>query len=891
MLSCLFYVVWILLYTTIIVIDAKQLSDGKIGIERAHLSKGTIIVNKSEAADTTVSAQWHVEHPGDLRAGRYSYSVPHKRYGASMVAVGDHSLVLLYGYNYDHARRRPVWLDDVWAFHPSPPLSRFNLSFRSRSTTVAKAADSKSQPSSNRRTSSVPDNSKDVVAYERPVTKAHFFSDGFERRKFQNGLWRRKATSGNAPPPGYKHMAVCVHELIVLFGGDDGGLSRDSKTFQWGSFFADLYVLSVNSWRWRRVSQVGAPAARQGGTMTVVGDLVILFGGMISSESEEASWSSPGGYYPALNLRRGDDVQGPRKALFEAMAAGGGRIGGKAYVDRKRNSASSADNGKKGKASSIVESNAVYILPVSDLQGRPKRVTWHRCEVPSFPPNQNLDDGDAQKGRVPVQQQLRININAPWPTPRRAHGAAAYNGALYIFGGFTSAFTRPNDSSESNHSAANSRRELLESAVLDNGGEQLLTPPPKRHIDFHKGGDSKAQLAAARNLNDVWKLKVLPSSSILGDGYECHWEQLWPRAKSKPERKVKHPLQSSKGASSSASVDLETSHEDSPTGRGGMAMTVVSLPSDVSSSSSSSSIRSSSAHLLVSNGAQCSGGCKCLADTWAFSLNTEQWKQLSTHPRQTPIGRYFVSAATLRDRLFVFGGESYAPYAYWNDMWSLEIAKTSTPDVVSNPLANKEEPDLRKRPVAKFITNDSVDYSLLYSASHGGSVSAGPVDEAALVLYTNHLGLNYTNLMLRTRDNEEDKVSKGSRGYFWSGARKAVDKSIANDAEEDAFYSSRLSEFSDEGVEDHLPSSLQRYYAKYYNSPDALLMGNNAMLGYDDSDPLMEGSYFGGYESVEVPHPLLTVVFVLPLSLGLTAVGGFCLVTRRKMKLWRKQNK
>lgn len=62
-------------------------------------------------------------------------------------------------------------------------------------------------------------------------------------------------------------------------------------------------------------------------------------------------------------------------------------------------------------------------------------------------------------------------------------------------------------------------------------------------------------------------------------------------------------------------------------------------------------------------------------------------------------------------------------------------------------------------------------------------------------------------------------------------------------------------------------------------------------LLHGDVDPLMPDSYFGGAEAVEMPFPIVTFFFLLPLTLGFTAIVGFCVLTRRRMRLWRKNQK
>lgn len=73
-------------------------------------------------ADVIVALQWELLFPGDLSAGIHANRCPVKRYGASMVIDrAQREIVLLYGYMYDHLRRRPTWLDDVWTYSLETP--------------------------------------------------------------------------------------------------------------------------------------------------------------------------------------------------------------------------------------------------------------------------------------------------------------------------------------------------------------------------------------------------------------------------------------------------------------------------------------------------------------------------------------------------------------------------------------------------------------------------------------------------------------------------------------------------------------------------------------------------------------------------------------------------
>jgi hypothetical protein len=179
------------------------------------------------------------------------------------------------------------------------------------------------------------------------------------------------------------------------------------------------------------------------------------------------------------------------------------------------------------------------------------------------------------------------------------------------------------------------------------------------------GGYSRS--AAKKNRNDVWLFNATAAEWTLLDAGDA----------TTTETRKREPAAAAQAR---------------PLGRGGHAAFV----------------RRRTGDLVVSNGAECLTGCTCLPDTWAFNIAARTWALTVTVPHRSvspdgqpqrsggatpsdaaspsddaayrPVARFMLGAATVRDdatgddALAVFGGESYRPYAYWNDLWLLTAA-------------------------------------------------------------------------------------------------------------------------------------------------------------------------------------------------------------------------
>ena len=91
-------------------------------------------------------------------------------------------------------------------------------------------------------------------------------------------VWRAVETTGDLPPPFTGGKAAAMNESIFLFGG-----SGEKK----GVVFNDLYHFSIPSTKWTRVVPTSSdivPPGRSDHTLTLVGEDLILFGGVRGKE-------------------------------------------------------------------------------------------------------------------------------------------------------------------------------------------------------------------------------------------------------------------------------------------------------------------------------------------------------------------------------------------------------------------------------------------------------------------------------------------------------------------------------------------------------------------------------------------------------------------------------
>eukprot|EP00667_Euglena_gracilis_P019147 EG_transcript_20463 len=207
-------------------------------------------------------------------------------------------------------------------------------------------------------------------------------------------------------------------------------------------------------------------------------------------------------------------------------------------------------------------------------------------------------------------------------TPRQGHSAAVVGGRMLVFGGLQATQPSITDSRylrEGNelwsYDFAESRWESITPTVG-------RPPPPRRAHSatvlqgrmYVFGGFSKAR--GRPNLNDLWAF----------DPATRQWHALGPRNGTWPPARGAHI----------AVADQRQRY------------------------------------LYVFGGADCSAGCTCMDDLWRYSVLEMEWTELKV---KGPTNRHFhTGVMTSADVLYIFGGESYRPYKYFNDVWNINLS-------------------------------------------------------------------------------------------------------------------------------------------------------------------------------------------------------------------------
>ena len=79
--------------------------------------------------------------------------------------------------------------------------------------------------------------------------------------------------------------------------------------------------------------------------------------------------------------------------------------------------------------------------------------------------------------------------------------------------------------------------------------------------------------------------------------------------------------------------------------------------------------------LVLYAGALCAPGCSCTTDIWLFDIYSQTWSELIPSRGMKPLNRHFHSGVIdpVNHYLYIFGGESYRPYVYMNDVWRISL--------------------------------------------------------------------------------------------------------------------------------------------------------------------------------------------------------------------------
>ena len=226
----------------LIVVPAGMVMGGYLPSNEAINTPSTLQSTPSASSNNL----WSVIHPGDSAAGYFNDAyrgdggVPMARFAHTMVSIkGGSALLAVNGYMYMYST---TWGDGGGGV----------------STGVA---------------------GRRGGGPGRSATSGPVWMGDLWMYTLSTNQWSRVRTVGSTrPPPSFKlTSALVAPDVVLVVGGDDGGGPVDS--YQQGSYASDTYLLNTTSWVWSRGGTLGG-LGRQGASVAVVGDAVVVFGGM-----------------------------------------------------------------------------------------------------------------------------------------------------------------------------------------------------------------------------------------------------------------------------------------------------------------------------------------------------------------------------------------------------------------------------------------------------------------------------------------------------------------------------------------------------------------------------------------------------------------------------------
>eukprot|EP00943_MAST-04B_sp_MAST-4B-sp1_P005045 g5045.t1 len=291
----------------------------------------------------------------------------------------------------------------------------------------------------------------------------------------------------------------------------------------------------------------------------------------------------------------------------------------------------------------------------------------------------------------------RIVSNGKKPPPRSGHTASymSNDNSMLIFGGLVAPFGINNKTFVSNDlwnydiSKNKWRLEVIGSAVDDSQINDMLNKPQSRyghssttldHNMYIFGGTfkenslkCKLRFSCSKSLNDLWKYNY----------QKKEWTRLQPSSFISPGR-LSHPT-------------LTVHNINMNEGYG----------------------------LILYGGANCRPACKCSGDLWRYDVIKNSWDKLAVTKKmhkEIPIHRYrhTMDYIPALNTYVLFGGESYGPSLYFNDIWTLtEIdSKTGSKVVDGNNLHIYIDTSLHYFQVIAFLFGMVVILSALRQGSY-----------------------------------------------------------------------------------------------------------------------------------------------------------------------------
>ncbi|GAX76744.1 hypothetical protein CEUSTIGMA_g4191.t1 [Chlamydomonas eustigma] len=164
---------------------------------------------------------------------------PSIRYGHGADRHEEKFIVTL-GYYYDREKGSPSWMSDTWEMDMAPPYLWNRL--------------------------------------DTGISKHHAF-EAYNSNK-----------QPYAPAGRFGHSTSIHNDSLLLYGGHDGGVSRHGQhNYEPGYDFDELWAFNIPTRNWKLIQTKGGPGKRYLHSSTVIGDLLILYGGL--SEGQGDVWS------------------------------------------------------------------------------------------------------------------------------------------------------------------------------------------------------------------------------------------------------------------------------------------------------------------------------------------------------------------------------------------------------------------------------------------------------------------------------------------------------------------------------------------------------------------------------------------------------------------------
>eukprot|EP00944_MAST-04C_sp_MAST-4C-sp1_P013180 g13180.t1 len=113
--------------------------------------------------------------------------------------------------------------------------------------------------------------------------------------------------------------------------------------------------------------------------------------------------------------------------------------------------------------------------------------------------------------------------------------------------------------------------------------------------------------------------------------------------------------------------------------------------------------------ILLFGGANCKPACRCSNELWQFDIENEAWKKIAVKKKEAsrsiPVHRYRHSLTYVSDlnTYVLFGGESYAPSLYFNDIWTLTEIDSKTGLALRTPISDRVAVSLRSFQIVAFL--------------------------------------------------------------------------------------------------------------------------------------------------------------------------------------------